>query len=67
MSVAMYVSLPVSYTDMHTHTPVKPLPCLSPPFFSLHQLSDTQQWAVTLEENRAREGERGGGIAEKEV
>lgn len=59
----LHVSLALTYT--HTHPCQDPLllPLTPPPFFSLHQLHDTQQWAVTLEKKhraRGREGRRKG-------
>lgn len=59
----LHVSLALTYTHTPLSGPPPPPTSSPPPFFSLHQLRDTQQWAVTLEKKhraRGREGRRKG-------
>lgn len=69
-NVCRSASLSVSPSLIPTRSRAHTRSCQAPPLpqssiFSLHQLSDAQQWAVTLQKNRAREGGRGGEEGER--
>lgn len=61
LALRMSLSLSLILTHSCIHTVLSSLSLASVlHFFSLHQLSDIQQWAVTLEKNRAWEGGKRG-------